>query len=56
MVVSTACLEGVKFDLSPWPLVDQWYSRFKKENPDIWSYGQTCVDLMLEYFSSQGNK
>lgn len=42
--ISLACsmtvLEVVKFDFLKYPLVMEWYGRFKKENPDMWNYPQ----------------
>lgn len=42
--ISLACsmtvLEAVKFDFSQYPLVKEWYGRFKKENPGMWVYPQ----------------
>ena len=42
--ISLACsmtvLEVVKFDFLKYPLVMEWYSVFKKENPEMWNYPQ----------------
>ncbi|EDW68176.1 uncharacterized protein Dvir_GJ22689, isoform A [Drosophila virilis] len=36
LVSSTLCLEAIDFDLSPYPLVQKWYSTFKAEYPELW--------------------
>ncbi|KAL7728894.1 hypothetical protein ACLKA6_004233 [Drosophila palustris] len=36
LVSSTLCLEAIDFDLSPYPLIQKWYSTFKEENPELW--------------------
>jgi glutathione S-transferase len=40
--ISLACsmtvLEVIQFDFSKYPLVQEWYATFKKENPGMWEY------------------
>lgn len=51
--ISLACsmtvLEAVKFDLTNYPFVNEWYETFKKENSEMWIYGQKALDEMIGY-------
>lgn len=37
LITATMCTETIGFDLSPYPLVKQWYETYKKENPELWT-------------------
>ncbi|XP_022218260.1 uncharacterized protein LOC111071301 [Drosophila obscura] len=36
LISATICLEAIDFDLTPYPLVNKWYSTFKEEYPQLW--------------------
>nr|XP_023027125.1 glutathione S-transferase 1 [Leptinotarsa decemlineata]7RKA_A Chain A, glutathione S-transferase u1 [Leptinotarsa decemlineata]7RKA_B Chain B, glutathione S-transferase u1 [Leptinotarsa decemlineata] len=36
LVTATMCLEAINFDISPWPLVENWYDTYKLEHPTLW--------------------
>ncbi|XP_017142246.1 uncharacterized protein LOC108155740 isoform X1 [Drosophila miranda] len=36
LISATICLEAIDFDLSPYPLVNKWYTTFKEEYPQLW--------------------
>ncbi|XP_003736860.1 glutathione S-transferase 1-1 isoform X2 [Drosophila pseudoobscura] len=36
LISATICLEAIDFDLSPYPLVNKWYTNFKEEYPQLW--------------------
>lgn len=47
------CLEGASFDLNPWPLIQQWYDNFKRENPELWAIAQEGLEVLLNYFRAK---
>nr|XP_023019287.1 glutathione S-transferase 1-like [Leptinotarsa decemlineata] len=36
LITATMCLESINFDISPWPLVKNWYDTYKLEHPTLW--------------------
>lgn len=49
LALSTTVLEAIKLDLSPYPLVNGWYERFRKENPGLWTLAQKALDEVSNY-------
>ncbi|XP_034488673.1 glutathione S-transferase 1-1 isoform X3 [Drosophila innubila] len=49
LVSSTLCLEAIDFDLSPYPLVQKWYSTFKAEYPELWQIANSGMQEINEF-------
>ncbi|XP_018564199.1 glutathione S-transferase 1-1 [Anoplophora glabripennis] len=49
LVTSTMCLEAINFDISPYPLVKNWYENYKKEYPHLWSIVEEGMKEIEEF-------
>lgn len=49
LVTATMCLEAIGFDISDYPLVSEWYSTYKKENPDLWALVEVGMKEITEF-------
>jgi glutathione S-transferase len=49
LVSATLCLEAIGFGLDPFPLVSQWYSKFKKDFPELWAEVEPGMKEIQEF-------
>lgn len=49
LISATICLEGIKFDLSGWPLVKKWYENFKTEQPEFWKIAEETLKWVIHF-------
>jgi glutathione S-transferase len=49
LVSATLCLEAIGFALDPFPLVSQWYSKFKKDFPELWAEVEPGMKEIQEF-------
>lgn len=49
LISATICLEGIKFDLSGWPKVKQWYENFKTEQKEFWPICQETLKWIIHF-------
>lgn len=49
LVCSMTVLEAIKFDIKKYPLVNNWYETFKRENSAMWVYAQKALEEVSTY-------
>jgi glutathione S-transferase len=49
LVAATLCLEDIGFALDPFPIVSQWYSKFKKDFPELWAEIEPGMKEIYEF-------
>ncbi|KAK4880932.1 hypothetical protein RN001_004251 [Aquatica leii] len=49
LVAATMCLEAIKFDISSYPLVHNWYETFKREHPELWAIAEKGMAEIAEF-------
>lgn len=43
------CLEAIDFDITAYPLVNQWYATYKRENIELWRIAEVGMKELAEF-------
>lgn len=49
LVSATLSLEAIEFDLKDYPLIQQWYATFKKENSELWAIAEVGMKELAHF-------
>jgi len=52
LVGSIQTLEAIRYDLSPYPRVEEWYNNFKEQHSELWGEIQRGMEYMREFTDS----
>jgi len=55
LVCGTFALEAIGFSLKEYPLVDKWYSTFKKEYPELWAIVEPGLQEVIAFEKNPPN-